>query len=198
VSNGQVFNGTLRLNPANSRYFMDKTGRSIYLTGSHTWANFQEIGLPTDSLFEWKKYLEMMKANNHNFMKFWIWEQAKLGSWTTASIEFSPMPYQKIWQNGKQKYDLDKWNQAFFDRMRKRVEEGGKNGIYMSIMLFQGWSQQKEKLENPWLFHPFNPENNINGVGRKIVDNKEDDAEKGTLHSIKNGDVTRSIRKESN
>jgi hypothetical protein len=40
------FNGPLRVHPANPRYFTDDTGRAIYLTGSHTWANFQEIKLP--------------------------------------------------------------------------------------------------------------------------------------------------------
>ena len=187
----QYFNGTLRLNTENPRYFTDKSGKSIYLTGSHTWANFQEAGLATDSLFEWKKYLEMMRTNHHNFMKLWIWEQAKLGSWSKEALVFYPLPYQEITQNGKVKYDLSKWNDQYFERLRKRVIEAGQQGIYVSIMLFQGWSMKKEKIEsgNPWLFHPFNPDNNINGVGRQIVDNKEDDAEKGTLHSLKNGDV---------
>jgi Protein of unknown function (DUF4038) len=185
----QNFNGTLRVNPANPRYFMDKTGKAIYLTGSHTWANFQEAGLPNDSLFEWQKYLAMMKANKHNFMKFWVWEQAKLGSWTNEPIAFSPMPYQQNVLNDVVKYDLKKWNQAYFDRLRQRVIEAGKNGIYMSIMLFQGWSQKKEKLANPWNFHPFNPVNNVNNAGLQIVDNKEDDAQKGTLHSLINGDI---------
>ena len=187
----QTFNGPLRLNPENRRYFTDKSGKAIYLTGSHTWANFQEAGLPTDSLFEWSKYLEMMKANNHNFMKFWVWEQAKLGSWSNEKIVFSPMPYQQITQNDKVKFDLSKWNPAYFTRLRQRILEAGKQGIYVSVMLFQGWSQQKEKIAagNPWLCHPFNPENNINGIGKQVTDNKEDDAQKGTLHSVKNGDV---------
>jgi Protein of unknown function (DUF4038)/Family of unknown function (DUF6298) len=188
---GQSFNGTLRLNPENPRYFTDKSGKAIYLTGSHTWANFQEAGLPTESIFGWEKYLEMMKTNNHNFMKLWVWEQAKLGSWSSKEIEFSPLPYQQISQNGKVKYDLSKWNHAYFNRLRERVVEAGKHGIYVSVMLFQGWSQQKEQIKsgNPWLFHPFNPDNNINGIGKQVTDNKEDDAEKGTLHSIKNGDI---------
>jgi Family of unknown function (DUF6298) len=191
TSFSQYFNGPLRLNPENPRYFTDNSGKSIYLTGSHTWANFQEAGLPSDSLFEWGKYLEMMKVNNHNFMKLWVWEQAKLGSWSREAIEFSPMPYQQVLQNGVVKYDLSKWNPLYFKRLRERVIEAGKQGIYVSVMLFQGWSQQKEQIKsgNPWLFHPFNPQNNINGIGKQVTDNKEDDAEKGTLHSLKNGDV---------
>jgi hypothetical protein len=38
-------NSTLKKNPANPRYFTDDTGKGIYLTGSHTWTNLQEIKL---------------------------------------------------------------------------------------------------------------------------------------------------------
>lgn len=40
------FCGRLRVHPDNGRYFTDDSGRAIYLTGSHTWANLQDIGLP--------------------------------------------------------------------------------------------------------------------------------------------------------
>ncbi len=187
----QSFNGPLRVSAQNPRYFTDKTGKAIYLTGSHTWANFQEAGVVTDSLFEWNKYLDMMQANKHNFMKLWVWEQAKLGSWTNEEIEFAPNCYQKVIKNGQTKFDLKKWNQPYFDRLRNRVIEAGQRGIYVSIMLFQGWSQKKEKLRNPWEYHPFNPENNVNGKGKNIFDNKEDDASKATIHSLKNGEILR-------
>jgi hypothetical protein len=39
------FHGPLRLNPATPRYFTDDTGRASCLTGSHTWANLEEIKL---------------------------------------------------------------------------------------------------------------------------------------------------------
>ena len=185
----QTFNGPLRVSKQNPRYFTDNTGQAIFLTGSHTWANFQEIGIANDSLFEWNKYLDMMQANKHNFMKLWVWEQAKLGSWTNEEIAFAPNCYQKLVENGKTKFDLKKWNQTYFDRLRSRVKEAGTRGIYVSVMLFQGWSQKKEKLRNPWLHHPFNPENNINGLGKTLVDHKEDDASMATLHSLKNGEI---------
>ena len=36
--------GTLRVHSTNPRYFTDGSGKAIYLTGSHTWANFKNIG----------------------------------------------------------------------------------------------------------------------------------------------------------
>ena len=37
--------GPLRANPANPRYFTDGSGKAIYLTGSHTWANLMDLSL---------------------------------------------------------------------------------------------------------------------------------------------------------
>ncbi len=41
---GEPASGPLRLNPANPRYFTDGTGKAVYLTGSHTWTNFKDMG----------------------------------------------------------------------------------------------------------------------------------------------------------
>ena len=38
--------GPLRANPKNPRYFTDGSGKAIYLTGSHTWNNLQEMSKP--------------------------------------------------------------------------------------------------------------------------------------------------------
>ena len=187
----QTVDGPLRVHPDNGRYFTDNSGRAIYLTGSHTWASFQEIALPGDAPFDWPGYLDMLEDNHHNFIRLWVWEQAKKASWTKEDIVFSPLPYQTVQQGGKQRYDLSTWNEDYFERLRQRVQDAGQRGIYVSVMLFQGWSLNKTNTENadPWPHHPFHPDNNINGVGKQVVNNAMDDAEKGTLHSMKNGDV---------
>lgn len=187
----QSMDGSLRVHPQNGRYFTDNSGKAIYLTGSHTWASFQEILMPGDAPFDWPGYLKMLQSNHHNFIRLWTWEQAKKGSWTTDEIVFSPLPYQTVSKNGKERYDLSKWNEDYFDRLRRRVQEAGQKGIYVSVMLFQGWSMNKMDTPgaDPWPHHPFNPVNNINGVSKAVVNNSIDDAAKGTLHSMKNGDV---------
>ncbi len=53
-------------------------------------------------------------------------------------------------------FDLTKFNEAYFHRLRARVIEAGKRGIYVSVMLFDGIFD--------WTTHPFNPANNVNGI----------------------------------
>src|SRR5262245_15995705 len=60
--------GPLVVNPGNPRYFMDGSGRTILLTGSHTWSNFQDNGgSDPPPVFDYTAYLDFLQANNHNF-----------------------------------------------------------------------------------------------------------------------------------
>ena len=58
-------------------------------------------------------------------------------------------------------------NPVFFDRLAARVQEAGQHGIYVAVMLFQGWGIERkspDRPENPWEFHPFHRANNVNGL----------------------------------
>lgn len=181
----------LRHLTSNPNYFTDNSGEAILLTGSHTWENFLDIfseeNLPK---LDWKEWLDMMESKNHNFMRFWVWEHPAQSSWSRMNITIEPMPYRRIGNDtagdGKPKFNLDTWNQAYFDRLRSRVIDAGKRGIYVSVMLFQGWSLNKMGIKgsDPFNSHPFNKVNNINGID---VANKGIDKEGlPTLHSLGN------------
>jgi len=181
-----AFAGPLHVSSVNRRYFTDGTGRAIYLTGSHTWPNFQDVGV-TDppAAFNWTGYLDFLVQHHHNVMKLWRWEQAKWSAETPTVIWIDPMPYLRTGtdtaRDGKPKFDLNQFNPAYFARMRQRVIEAGQRGIYVSIMLFDGWSiEQKEGSlnNNPWLGHPLNGANNINGIDG----GQNDGLETQTLH----------------
>ena len=185
--------GPLRVDSANPRYFTDGSGKAILLTGSHTWANFQDTGYSDPPpVFDYTAYLNFLHANNHNFFRLWTWEQAEGAPWTTAGIWFSPLPYQRTGPgtalDGKPKFDLDKFNQAYFDRLRQRVIQAGDRGIYVSIMLFDGWSIEMKASEpgNPWPGHPFNGSNNINGVDGDLNHNGQGEE----THTLQSSTIT--------
>lgn len=181
----------LRIHPTNPRYFCDETGRPVFLTGSHTWANFQDIGEEGAAPFDYHAYLDFLQDHHHNFFRLWVWEQAERAPWTADRIFFSPLPYQRtgpgLANDGKPKFDLDAWNPEYFARLRQRVSLAGERGFYVSIMLFQGWCLNKTGTQHgdPWPYHPYHPANNINGVEVK-ADGMIDDDEHPTLHSLGN------------
>ena len=162
----------LHISASNRRYFENATGQTVYLTGSHTWSNLQDNGTgdppPT---FNYTAYLDFLTEHNHNFFRLWAWEQAKWTAEIASDYWLSPGPYQRNGPgsalDGKPKSDLNQFNQAYFDRVRQRVIDAGTRGIYVSVMLFDGWSVATKPgftLNNPWKGHPFNAANNINGI----------------------------------
>ncbi len=72
--------------------------------------------------------------------------------------------------DGKPKFDLTKFSPEYFDRLRARVRAAGDRGIYVSVMLFEGWGlrhgNRRSGTPDGWAYrgHPFHPGNNINGI----------------------------------
>jgi hypothetical protein len=79
------------------------------------------------------------------------------------------MPYERtgpdLALDGKPKFDLTRFNPVYFERLRQRVVEAGKRGIYVAVMFFEGWCLKwSVPTSDAWSSHPFNRHNNVNGV----------------------------------
>ena len=156
----------------NPNYFTDGTGKAVYLTGSHTWNTLQDWGTnDTVQALDFDAFVKTLTAHHHNFTLLWATELPKFrGLPTTASeppdFTVAPQPWQRtgpgIASDEKLKFDLSKFNQAYFDRLRDRVEKLDAAGIYAGVYFFTG----------EWLFrfrfsgdgYPFTGSNNVNGI----------------------------------
>jgi len=162
--------GPLRVHPDNPRYFTDSGGRAILLAGSHTWPSLVDMG-PSDPppRFDFDAYLAFLEKDGHNFVRLWTWEHTTWdtrGNRETKRHHCAPMPYARTGPgkalDGKPKFDLSKFDTEYFSRLRRRVEAAGKRGIYVSVMLFEGWAMQNSP--GAWESHPFHPKNNTSGI----------------------------------
>jgi hypothetical protein len=164
--------GPLEVSRANPRYFCDPAGRVVLLTGSHTWANLQDMGRSDPpAAFDYPAFLDFLERNNHNFFRLWVWEQAKWLNARPGPFHIDPLPFARTGPgaaiDGKPRFDLAQFNESYFARLRERVVEAGRRGIYVAVMLFNGWSIEKKpqhEFSNPWDGHPFHRRNNINGI----------------------------------
>lgn len=190
-------NGPLRRCSDNPRYFADRDGKALLLTGSHVWYNLVDMG-PQDppKPFDYPAHLDWLTEYNHNFMRMWAWEMVQ---WDTqgnsASIRnktttfyVRPHPWLRTGPgnalDGKPKFDLTRFDPEYFGRLRDRVAAARNRGIYVSVMLFEGWAMQR--IENGWKLHPFHPANNINGVNGDA----NGDGKGLEVHELANDQVT--------
>ena len=189
-------NGPLRICRENPRYFADKDGKALLLVGSHVWYNLVDMG-PEDppKAFDYDAYLQWMKRLDHNFMRMWAWEMVQ---WDThgnnprirnqvTTFYVTPHPWLRTGDgkalDGKPKFDLTKFNATYFKRLRQRINAARRKGIYVSIMLFEGWAMQR--IEGGWKLHPFHPKNNINGInGDSNGDGKGLEVHELAVHAV--------------
>lgn len=165
----QQATGPLHVCKANPRYFADSSGKAIYLTGSHTWANFAtDQGLKDPPVvFNFYGYLDFLVNHNHNFFRGWVWELAYSEQGPNGGpCYWNPFPWQRTGPgkatDGKPKFNLSMFNQAYFDRIRARVKAARDTGIYVSVMLFQGYGIQFDRNDKDG--YPLDGRNNINGI----------------------------------
>jgi hypothetical protein len=167
--------GPLRLSTINPRYFTDDSSKAIYLTGSHTWANLQDIGTTNPpTAFDFSAYLDFLERYHHNFIRLWRWE---FPQWTEQKKQKTfycePQPWRRTGPgnalDGRPRFDLQNFDEAYFQRLRTRTEAAAKRGIYVSIMLFEGWGLRF--VPDGEKAHPFYPANNINHTENELKDN---------------------------
>jgi hypothetical protein len=179
--------GPLVVSRANPRYFTVAAGddaepRVVYLTGSHVNNNFHDgLGFGRDcpdapEVFDYAAYLRFLADHGHNFVRLWRWEQFR-GHLGPADVHFcmTPQPWPRTGpgtaSDGKPTFDLSAFDPAYFDRLRERVVAAGRAGIYVSVMLFEGFSLHLTDVPDNVEGHPFHAANNVNAIGiASIVD----------------------------
>ena len=190
--------GPLRVHPQNPRWLADRAGRAVFLTGSHTWANRQERGVEGKTPdFDYPGYLDFLERHGHNFIRLWAWEHAQWMQFVgrDVPVRYAPLPWARTGPgkalDGKAKFDLTKLNEAYFTRLRERVVAARDRGLYVGVMLFQGFSLAKNRGDrtkgNAWHGHPFHKANNINGLDG----NPSGDDTGNEVHTLRLPAVTR-------
>lgn len=189
---GAPATGPLRVHPTNPRYFTDGTTnadrslKAIYLGGHEIFVDLQDnafnkewtknMSRPDDPaakarLLDWNRYLDWMEQLQFNYLRGWI-------VWSTGSGTAAPpyriassMPFLRTGpgnaKDGKPKFDLHRFDEGFFQRLRARARALQDRGVYVSVMLFElyGFLDGEEvNGQRLWDGNPFNGANNINGV----------------------------------
>ena len=118
-------------------------------------------------------YLDFLEERGHNFIRLWRWEQFR--SYTAVAdyhLCMTPQPWARTGPgeatDGKPKFDLHRFDDEYFGRLRDRVTAAGERGMYVAVMLFEGWGLHLSSVPLNVEGHPFHAKNNVNGVSDRV------------------------------
>ena len=177
--------GPLKVSARNPRYFThrhDHTGRAVYLTGSHIWNNLHDGMGPAPRRRAEPERMDYRRATCGSSPNA---ATTSSGSGAGSSsnrrppaanyhLNMTPQPWARTGpgtaKDGKPRFDLERFDDAFFDRLRERVTKAGEAGIYVGVMLFDGWALHLSPAPDHIEGHPFYARNNVNGVSAASID----------------------------
>ncbi len=143
--------GAIRVYQENPYYFQYR-GEPLLLLGASDYHNiFQRPDLV--------EHLEKMQSFGGNYVRN-----------TMASREITA-GHNDLWPYGVFSttedhliniYDLNRWNDVYWDRFETMLEETYKRGIIVEIELWERHDTYRTRDQAGWERHPYNPDNNIN------------------------------------
>ena len=156
----------------NPNYFQDANGAILILNGSQTWNTLQDWGSNgTVEKLDFDAYVKFLSAHGLNFTLLWTTELPKfcglpLFEGSAPDLTVAPLPWRRTGPgkatDGGLKFDLTKFNQSFFDRLRSRAEALDNAGIFVGVYLFTGEWLNVYRCSGDG--YPFTAANNINGI----------------------------------
>jgi hypothetical protein len=156
----------------NPNYFQDANGAVLILNGSQTWNTLQDWGSNGSvETLDFDAYVKFLTAHGLNFTLLWRVEMPKfcglpLLEGSAPDITVSPQPWLRTGPgtatDGGLKFDLRKFDQSFFDRLRARAQALDNAGIFVGVYLFTGEFLNSYRCSGDG--YPFTGANNINGI----------------------------------
>ncbi len=160
----------LRLHPDNPRYFLFRGQPTLLITSA------EHYGAVLNADFDFEKYLATLGAARLNNTRLFTGAAyfEPQGAFNIARNTLAPdsgrflAPWARSDQpgfaGGGHRFDLDRWNPAYFERLHGFVKTASRHGVVVEVNLFCPFYEEVQ-----WRLSPFHPENNVNGAGRGVA-----------------------------
>ena len=160
---------TLSIYSSNPAYFQSPDGQPVLMMGDYEASWVAPTGIPIDPNLDYVVFFDTLKANHLNFAKLWInyGVEAEYDSETPFDEyhRFNILPYLRVGpglaKDGRPKYDLTQFNPYYFERVAAACAAARERGIYLHLVLIDGWIFRVPEL---WRYHAYNIDNNVNHV----------------------------------
>ncbi|MBI2927618.1 MAG: hypothetical protein HYY24_18125 [Verrucomicrobia bacterium] len=155
----------LRLHPDNPHYFLWRGKPTMLITSG------EHYGAVLNLDFDYVKYLDALAKDKLNLTRTFTGGAyvEPQGAFNIARNTLAPGPGRFIcpwarsdqpgYAGGGNKFDLDRWDTAYFKRLRDFMAQASKRGVVVEMNLFCPFYE-----ETQWRLSPFNAINNVNGL----------------------------------
>lgn len=147
----------ISLHPQQPHIFVYK-GKPTLLIGSG-----EHYGAVMNLGFDYKKYLATLRQDQQNITRIFVGAHREpANAFGIQRNTMSPTDEQYIcaWEKTVEgKYDLNRWNEAYFNRLVDFVKEAAHNEVIVEINLFSSIYGS-----DIWSLSPLNPQNNIQSL----------------------------------
>ncbi len=155
----------LSLHPENPHYFLFRGKPVVLITSA------EHYGAVINLDFDYVKYLDALATDGLNLTRTFSGSYVEpQGAFSIERNTLAPSAGRLIcpwarsgrqgYANGGEKFDLDRWDDTYFARLKDFVTEAGKRDIIVELTYFCPMYHDEQ-----WKLSPMNAANNVNGVG---------------------------------
>ena len=160
----------LALHPDNPHYFLFRGKPTILVTSG------EHYGAVLNADFDYVQYLDTLQASGLNLTRTFTGGtyveppgafKIKDNTLAPANGRYLP-PWarsdQPGYAGGGNKFDLARWNDDYFRRLKDFVAQAGERGVIVEVNLFCPFYEEAQ-----WRLSPLQPSNNVNGMGSNVA-----------------------------
>ncbi len=155
----------IALHPANPHYFLYRDKPTLIITSG------EHYGAVIHRGFDFRKYLATLAAEGMNGTRIFTGAYVEpAGAFNITRNTLAPglgefiAPWARSetpgYPNGGNTFDLTRWDEAYFARLKDFFGEAERRGIVVELALFCPFYEEMQ-----WKLSPLKPENNVNGLG---------------------------------
>ena len=170
----------IRLHPANPHYFQFRGRPTLLVTSG------EHYGAVLNPDFDYRIYLQTLARDGLNFTRIFTGSYFEpQGAFGIRKNTLAPDGARALtpWARsatpgfpaGGNRFDLARWDDAYFRRLRDFVRLAGEHGVVVEITLFSSIYGDAQ-----WAINPLNPAGNVNGT---------DSVARQRVHTLQNGDL---------
>jgi hypothetical protein len=156
---------TIQLHPDNGRYFLWRDQPTLLITSA------EHYGAVLNLDFDYRKYLDTLAADGMNYTRIFTGAYVEPeGAFNITRNTLAPAPNrftcpwprseQPGYANGGNKFDLNRWDEAYFARLTDFLGYAAERGVVVEVALFCPMYEEMQ-----WRLSPMNAINNVNGIG---------------------------------